>query len=301
MLSHSLRRLAGTALTALALGTAACGGDNSGSTGPEPAPADVSGTYDLTGLRTLGNLGGGGAGLPVTFTDGGGSTLRFESGYLELLAGWELLPRGRGGVQWRQRHHVGRGDLLRWPATPSTSPRPATRLGCGTASSAAARSRRRPSSAGSPSRSISRSSGTMHGATDPMKAGTVEHAKVVGRYELVGVNGGLLPVSLDQEANGSGTGVQRPERRAPPRDRRDVRSRAHRPVRLSAGASGVRTIASGGTWRFLPSALDRTSGEIRLSSGEGQTSAAVAGVSLVHRMRPERQSGGQAHWVYIRR
>ena len=37
-----------------------------------------------------------------------------------------------------------------------------------------------------------------------MKAGTVEHATVVGRYELVGVNGGLLPVSLDQEANGSG-------------------------------------------------------------------------------------------------
>lgn len=85
MLSHSLRRLAGTALTALAIGTAACGGD-SDSTGPAPAPADVSGTYDLTGLRTLGNLGGGGAGLPVTFTDGGGSTLRFESGSLELLA-----------------------------------------------------------------------------------------------------------------------------------------------------------------------------------------------------------------------
>ena len=85
MLSHSLRRLAGTALTALALGTAACGGD-SDSTGPEPAPADVSGTYDLTGIRTLGNLHGGGGGLPVTFTDGGGSSLRFESGHMELLA-----------------------------------------------------------------------------------------------------------------------------------------------------------------------------------------------------------------------
>ena len=54
LLSHSLRRLAGTALTALALGTAACGGDND-STGPgAPAPADLTGTSDLTGLRTLG-------------------------------------------------------------------------------------------------------------------------------------------------------------------------------------------------------------------------------------------------------
>jgi hypothetical protein len=87
MLSHSLRRLAGTALTALALGTVACGGDSdSTGPGPEPAPADVSGSYDLTGLRTLGKLGGGGAGLPVTFSDGGGSTLRFESGSLDLLA-----------------------------------------------------------------------------------------------------------------------------------------------------------------------------------------------------------------------
>ena len=85
MLSHSLRRLTGTALTVLALGTAACGGDND-STGPGPAPADVSGTYDLTGLRALGNLGGGGSGLPVTFIGGGGATLKFNSGHLQLLS-----------------------------------------------------------------------------------------------------------------------------------------------------------------------------------------------------------------------
>jgi hypothetical protein len=69
-----------------------------------------------------------------------------------------------------------------------------------------------------------------------------------------------------------------------------------------AGAAGLRTISSGGTWRFLPSVLDRTSGEIRLSSGQRQTSAAVTGVSLVHRTRgPELPTGAQAHWVYIRR
>lgn len=143
---------------------------------------------------------------------------------------------------------------------------------------------------------------TVHGATDPMKAGTAEDATVVGRYELVGVNGGLLPVSLDPGASGAESpscsilgGELRLET-----DGTYVLELTAR-YDLPAGAGGVRTIASGGTWRFLPSALDRTSGEVRLSSGKGQTSAAVAGVSLVHRMQPERQSGAQAHWVYIRR
>jgi hypothetical protein len=84
MLSLSLRRSLGTALTVVALATAACGGDDD-STGPSaPAPADVSGTYQLVRLRTLGSLGGGGNGLPVTFTDGSGSTLTFQNGAMVL-------------------------------------------------------------------------------------------------------------------------------------------------------------------------------------------------------------------------
>ena len=90
MLTHtlapSLRRLVGTAVATIALATAACGGDDNGSTGPAPAPADVSGTYALTSMRSLGNLGGGGNGVPVTFADGSGSTLRFTSGHLTLNA-----------------------------------------------------------------------------------------------------------------------------------------------------------------------------------------------------------------------
>lgn len=86
MLATSLRRFAAIGLAAFALTTSACGDDSSGSTGPAPVPADVSGTYALTGLRTLGNLNGGGNGLPVTFTDGGGSTLRFLGGELVLTA-----------------------------------------------------------------------------------------------------------------------------------------------------------------------------------------------------------------------
>jgi hypothetical protein len=87
MLTRSLRRFLGTSVAALALATAACGDDNdNGSTGPGPLPAEVSGTYGLTGMRTLGNLGGGGNGLPVTFTDGSGSTLRFIAGQLVLAS-----------------------------------------------------------------------------------------------------------------------------------------------------------------------------------------------------------------------
>jgi hypothetical protein len=89
---HLTRRLAGTTLVALALATGACGEDDSGSTGPEPgpgpgpAPSEVAGAYALTGCRTLGNLGGGGTGLPVNFVDGSGDNLTFIGGTLTLGA-----------------------------------------------------------------------------------------------------------------------------------------------------------------------------------------------------------------------
>ncbi|HEY7612088.1 MAG TPA: hypothetical protein VH764_03775 [Gemmatimonadales bacterium] len=143
----------------------------------------------------------------------------------------------------------------------------------------------------------------MPGATDPMKSTIVEHATVVGRYELVGVNGGLLPVALDPEDAGAamaGCSVLGGELRLEGDGTYVLELTAR--YDLPAGAGGIRTITSGGTWRFLPSALDRSSGEVRLTSGDGQTSAAVAGVSLVHRLsRPRRYPGAQAHWVYIRR
>lgn len=85
MFSLTIRRFVVPAVAALSLATAACGDDND-NTGPGPAPADVSGSYALTRLRSLGSLGGGGSSLPVTFTDGSGSTLTFESGQLVLAA-----------------------------------------------------------------------------------------------------------------------------------------------------------------------------------------------------------------------
>jgi hypothetical protein len=132
----------------------------------------------------------------------------------------------------------------------------------------------------------------------------VESTTVVGRYELVGVNGSLLPASIEQDEAGAGDRHHCSVVAGELRLERDGTYVLELTARLEtpAGAAGLRTICSGGTWRFLPSALDRTSGEIRLSSGQRHTSAAVTGVSLVHRTRgPELPTGAQSHWVYIRR
>ena len=82
----ALRRVLGTTLAALAIATAACGGDDSSGPAAPAAPADVSGSYALARVKTLGSLGGGGNSLPVTFSDGGGSTLTFHSGSLAMAA-----------------------------------------------------------------------------------------------------------------------------------------------------------------------------------------------------------------------
>jgi hypothetical protein len=130
----------------------------------------------------------------------------------------------------------------------------------------------------------------------------VEGTTVVGRYELVGVNGSLLPASIEQDEAAAGDlcSVVAGELRLESDGTYTLELTAR--LETPAGAAGHRTISSGGVWRFLPSVLDPTSGEIRLSSGQRQTSAAVTGVSLVHRTRgPELPTGAQAHWVYIRR
>lgn len=66
--------------------TAACSGgsDATAPSNPPPSDGNVAGGYALTQVRTLGNLGGGGSGLPVTFVDGGGRQLVFHSGTLIL-------------------------------------------------------------------------------------------------------------------------------------------------------------------------------------------------------------------------
>jgi len=82
MIRNATRFIFGVVVAA----TAACGGgsDATAPSGPPSAPADgsVAGGYNLSQVRTLGNLGGGGSGLPVTFVDGAGHQLVFQSGTL---------------------------------------------------------------------------------------------------------------------------------------------------------------------------------------------------------------------------
>jgi hypothetical protein len=67
--------------------TAACsGGDDSTAPSGPPPSGGVSGSYALSQVRTLGNLSGGGSGLPVTFIDGSGDHLVFLSGTLTMAA-----------------------------------------------------------------------------------------------------------------------------------------------------------------------------------------------------------------------
>ena len=87
---HTTLRSATRLLLGLAVVTAAaCGGEDGGSTAPTPNPepspsGEIAASYALTQVRTLGNLGGGGSGLPVTFTDGSGDQLVFLGGTLIL-------------------------------------------------------------------------------------------------------------------------------------------------------------------------------------------------------------------------
>ena len=84
---RNFSKIATRAFALLAItGAVACSGGDDGGAGPSsPTPAtDATGTYSLTQVRTLGNLGGGGSGLPVTFTDGSGDELVFLDGSLTI-------------------------------------------------------------------------------------------------------------------------------------------------------------------------------------------------------------------------
>jgi hypothetical protein len=139
--------------------------------------------------------------------------------------------------------------------------------------------------------------------TDALRAA---HWTVAGRYELMGVNGSLLPASIDPEESREGAGALRSSIVAG-----ELRLGADGEYRLSltvrietaAGVGDTRSLTRRGVWRFLASALDPTAGEVLLVPPEGPaTSAAVTGVSLVHRARGPDAGGDrrEANWIYVR-
>ena len=129
---------------------------------------------------------------------------------------------------------------------------------------------------------------------------------VVGRYELMGVNGSLLPAPIDPErAQSADQGVRASIVAGELRLGTEGEYRLCLTVRIDTAAGGgfTRSLTSRGGWRYLASALDPTSGEVQLTPSEGPvTSAAVTGVSLVHRTRGPQASGqyAEANWIYVR-
>jgi hypothetical protein len=129
---------------------------------------------------------------------------------------------------------------------------------------------------------------------------------VAGRYELMGVNGSLLPAPLDAEPDSAeGSRIRASIVAGELRLSADGSYRLTLTARFDTPSLGYYTRALGGTgtWRFLASALDPTSGEVLLTPPEGSTtSAAVTGVSLVHRTPgPCGQRGRpESNWIYVR-
>jgi hypothetical protein len=129
---------------------------------------------------------------------------------------------------------------------------------------------------------------------------------VAGRYDLMGVNGSLLPALLDADAGGgaagtTGAGIIAGELRLEPGG--DYRLSLTARFDTAGGDRFTQVLTSHGGWRYLASALDPTSGEVLLTGSDAQvTSAAVTGVSLVHRTRGlhEGRDPREANWIYVR-
>jgi hypothetical protein len=141
---------------------------------------------------------------------------------------------------------------------------------------------------------------------DDMQVARTERSTVTGSYDLMGVNGSVLPAPVDEGSMPDGEEVRCRILAGELRLEEDGSYRLALTARYEAGTrtACTRVLASDGTWRFLASALDDRSGEVTLLSAHGRTtSAAVTRLSLVHRTRvpAEEASGVEFTWVYIRK
>jgi hypothetical protein len=133
-----------------------------------------------------------------------------------------------------------------------------------------------------------------------------DRLKVAGLYDLVGVNGSLLPARVEDGSDEKGEQIEccivAGAIRLDPDGTygREITARFDAPSQ----ASWTRVLASQGSWRFLPSALDDSSGEVLLTPANGPpTSAAVTDLSLVYRTRVPGAlvQAMECNWVYVRR
>jgi hypothetical protein len=130
-----------------------------------------------------------------------------------------------------------------------------------------------------------------------MKALQAGRSPLTGAYDLMKVNGRVLPAPVDE------TGVREAEpircRIMSGELRLDSDGSYHHALTArydGSGASYTRVLESGGTWRYVGSPLDETSGDVTLTSTTGCiTTAAVTRISLV-----QRDLAGST-WVYLRR
>ena len=130
-----------------------------------------------------------------------------------------------------------------------------------------------------------------------MEALQASRSPVTGAYDLMKVNGRILPAPVDE------TGARESEvircRIMSGELRLEPDGSYHHALTArydAAGASYTRVMENGGTWRFVCSPLDESSGDVTLVSSKGRaTTAAVTRISLV-----ERDPAGFT-WVYLRR
>jgi hypothetical protein len=130
-----------------------------------------------------------------------------------------------------------------------------------------------------------------------MEALQASRSPVTGAYDLMKVNGRVLPAPVDE------TGARDWEllrcRIMSGELRLEPDGSYHHALTArydAAGASYTRVLENAGTWRFVSSPLDESSGDVTLVSHRGHaTTAAVTRISLV-----ERDPAGFT-WVYLRR
>lgn len=139
-----------------------------------------------------------------------------------------------------------------------------------------------------------------------MQAARTDRSTVTGSYDLMGVNGSVLPAPVDESSMDDGEDMRCRILAGELRLDEDGSYRLALTARYESGTrtAYTRVMESGGTWRFLASALDERSGEVTLLSANGRTtSAAVTRLSLVHRTRVPGpgMEGVEFTWIYIRR